>query len=100
MSAAVVLEAIALRKCIKAEYNRDQIIMAPHILYTRHDEPYVDGVTLFRNGNPPRELKFGSFKLTGLHDMALTEDSFGISELYVPADARYRNVTLFTVVPD
>ena len=39
-------EAIALRKCIRATYNRMTVILAPHILFTRHDELFIDAVTL------------------------------------------------------
>ena len=71
-----VLEAIALRKCLEATYNRTRIRLAPHILYTRHDQLYLDGVTLERDGKPPREIKVGAFKLDGLGELALTDRVF------------------------
>ena len=64
-----VFEAIALKKCVAATYNHSAVTLAPHILYTRHDELYVDAVTLERDGRPPRERKLGTFKLTGLRGM-------------------------------
>ena len=58
-----IFEAIALQKCLKVTYNKMVVTLAPHILYTRHDEMYIDAVTTDRDGRPPRELKLGTFKL-------------------------------------
>ena len=52
-----IFEAIALQKCLKVTYNKMVVTLAPHILYTRHDEMYIDAVTTDRDGRPPRELK-------------------------------------------
>lgn len=93
----IVLEAIALGTCIEAVYNRLKVILAPHILYTRHDELYLDAVTVEREGLPPREVKLGSFKLTGLKDMALTDRAFTREPIFDPGDSRYQGVTLFAV---
>lgn len=93
----VVLEAIALGTCIEAVYNRMKVLLAPHILYTRHDELYVDAVTVERDGQPPREVKLGSFKLTGLREMALADRRFERQLDFDPGDSRYAGVTLFAV---
>ena len=50
----LLLEAIALKTCVEGIYNRMTVKLAPHILYTRHDELYVDAVTVERDGTPPR----------------------------------------------
>jgi len=93
----IVLEAIALHKRLTATYNRQQIVLAPHVLYTKHGELYLDAVTLEREGQPPREEKLGAFKLSGLHDLALVEQPFAPSRLFDPRDARYEGVTLFAI---
>lgn len=93
----IVLEAIALGTCIEAVYNRMKVTLAPHILYTRHDELYVDAVTLDRDGQPPREVKLGSFKLAGLRDLALADRRFERQPVFDPGDSRYAGVTLFAV---
>ena len=95
---AIVFEAIALKKALVATYNRQQAVFAPHILYTRHDELYVDAVVLEREGQPPRETKLGTFKLTGLKDMALAEGrTFARQSVYDPSAAKYEGVTLFAI---
>ena len=93
----IVLEAVALGRCIEAVYNGGKVLLAPHILYTRHDELYVDAVTIARDGVPPREVKIGAFKLTGLRDLALTDRGFDREAAFDPGDSRYAGVTLFAV---
>jgi hypothetical protein len=96
----VIFEAIALQKCLTATYNKMVVKLAPHILYTRHDEMFIDAVTVERDGQPPRELKLGVFKLVGLNDLAITDDRFEtMGGLYNPTDAKYNGVTLFAVEP-
>jgi len=96
-SSRIVLEAIATRKCLEGVYNRQPVKLAPHILYTRHDELYVDAVTIERDGRPPREIKIGSFKLTGIREPRVGDQAFETEPIFDPADARYEGVTLFTV---
>jgi len=96
-----ILEAIALRKCLMATYNKMAVKLAPHILYTRHDEMFIDAVTVERDGRPPRELKLGVFKLAGLSDISAIDEQFEyMGGLYDPADAKYKGVTLFAVEPE
>jgi len=89
--------AIARKFCVSIVYNKQTMILAPHIVYTRHDEPYVDGVVLEREGKPPRELKLGTFKLAGLGQLALTGQGFTVQPFYDPADPRYEGVTLSAI---
>jgi hypothetical protein len=93
----IVFEAIARRMCVDAVYNRMTMRLSPHILYTRHDDLFVDAVTVARDGQPPRELKIGTFKLSGLRDMVVTAAPFVPQRVFDPNDARYRDVTLFAV---
>jgi hypothetical protein len=93
----IFLEAIALRKCLRATYNRMTVILAPHILYTRHDELFIDAVTVERDGRPPREIKLGTFKLAGLKDLSLDGRPFEPDLLFDPTDVKYAGVTLFAV---
>ena len=90
-------EAIARGTCIRAVYNRMHVTLAPHILYTRHDELYVDAITVERDGRPPREVKLGAFKLTGLREVALVEQVFEREPVFDPDESRYAGVTLFAV---
>ena len=95
-----MLEAIARRRCLHAVYNRAPVRLAPHILYTRHDELYVDAVTVERDGRKPREIKLGTFKLSGLHEPAVDSQPFLLEPAFDPADARYEGVTLLAAEMD
>ena len=92
-----VLEAIEVRRCVSARYNNVVIILAPHILYTRHGEPYVDAVTVQRDGKPPKEVKLSSFKLDGLHDLELDARGFDPDPRFDAKGERYTGQTLFAV---
>ncbi len=97
---ALIFEGIATRTCITATYNRMLILLAPHILYTKHDELYLDGVTMKRDGELPREVKMGAFKVTGLNDLALSEQAFVPHTAWNAQDEKYAGVTVFAVAED
>lgn len=93
----VILEAIVKQLCLAATYNRQEVTLAPHVLYTRHGELYVDAVALEREGKPPKEVKLGTFKLAGLHPLRITARRFERSDLFRPGEARYKDETLMAV---
>ena len=93
----IFLEAIARRVCVSTTYNRTPIKLAPHILYTRHEELFIDGVTVERDGRKPKELKLGTFKLSGLTATELTRRLFVPQTLFDQSDAKYDGTTLLAV---
>lgn len=93
----ILLEAIALRTCVTATYNGGVVLLAPHILYTKHDDLFIDAVTLERAGQPPREIKLGTFKIAGLKDLAPAARTFDPFPDFQPNDPRYAGTTLFVV---
>lgn len=95
-----ILEAIALRKCLQASYNRAIVILAPHVLYRRNDSFFIDAITISRDGNPPREEKIGSFNLAGLSDVTVSDQDFTVNALFDRMDAKYRDATLFMIDAD
>ena len=80
-----------------AIYNRTSMQIAPHILYTRHDDLFIDGVAMLRDGKVPAELKLGTFKLAGLNNVSLTAEAFTVQPLYDSTDAKYEGVTVTKV---
>jgi hypothetical protein len=97
---ALIFEAIATRKCLTAVYNRMNILLAPHILYTKHDELYLDGVTVKRDGELPKEVKMGAFKIIGLKDLGLSEQAFTPHRVWSAKDEKYDGVTVFAITLD
>lgn len=92
-----MFEAIVRQMAVTATYNKGPVTIAPHILYTRHGEIYVDATTLERDGKPPREEKVGTFKLDGLIDPTITDRRFTPSVLFEPAAEKYQGETLMAV---
>ena len=97
MGMPIVFEAIVKRQALAATYNRGSITIAPHVVYTKHGELYVDATTLDRDGKPPREEKIGAFKIAGLGGLRMTPRRFEAYDLFDPSDARYAGVTLLTI---
>ncbi len=92
-----ILEAIALKKCLRATYNRVEMKLAPHILYNRDDDLHMDAVALEKNGLPPKEKKLGVFRLKGLSDMQVLDEAFQPEPLFEPDAERYSGKALMMV---
>ena len=67
------------------------------ILYTKHDEVYLDAVAIARDGQAPREVRLGTFKVAGLSDVKVGDAGFEPESLFDPGDGKYQGVTLFAV---
>ena len=93
----VLLEAIVKRQAVAATYNRTEVILAPHILYTRHGDLHVDATTIEREGKPPKEEKLGTYKLAGLSAVRITPRRFVPSALFDPAAERYKGEAVMAV---
>ena len=61
----IVFEAVVRQRCIGATYNRQRMILAPHIIYTRRDSLYVDAIVVSREAMIPRETKLGTYSPLG-----------------------------------
>ncbi|KKC27062.1 hypothetical protein [Sphingomonas sp. SRS2] len=95
--AELIVQAIRRKLCIVATYNRTSMQIAPQILYTKHDDLFIDGVAVLRDGKVPSELKLGTFKLAGLNNVSLTAETFTVQSLFNPAEAKYEGVTIAKV---
>jgi hypothetical protein len=73
---ALVGNAIRRRRCLKAMYNKAEVILAPYLLFARHGDPHIAALTVLRDGKAPREGKVGVFKLSGLREIQATNRLF------------------------
>ncbi|MGY4396275.1 hypothetical protein ACVWZA_001448 [Sphingomonas sp. UYAg733] len=89
-----IFEAIVRKRCVGLTYNRVSMTMAPHVIYTKHDDLFVDGVVVDRDGKPPKELKIGTFKLAGLSDLKLTVRAFQMSGLFDAGSFKYADALM------
>jgi hypothetical protein len=95
----ILFEALVKNRCVTATWNRDKVVLAPHIIYTRHGDVFVDAITVARNNMLPRETKFGTYKVAGLGDLKLSARQFEVSGLFEPEAEKYAGVTLMKVEP-
>jgi predicted transcriptional regulator len=91
---AILCQAIIHRLCVMTTYNKRGVLLAPHIIFTRHDEPYLRAVTIELDGKRPREAKLGTFKLTGLGPITTTARTFNRFADFNPDDADYAGKTV------
>lgn len=99
-AASLVRLAISRRFCLAAVYNKTAMTLAPQILYTRHDEPYVDAVVVERDGQPPKEVKLGTFKIVGLKGLALSGRPFMAFPGFVAAGEKYDGNTIIAAMAE
>jgi hypothetical protein len=82
----VLVEAIGRGVCVTAVYNRGNITLAPESLTERHGELYLRAVRVEYDGRQPRQLKLGTFKLSGLSSLGLTDRACLAKELLTEAE--------------
>jgi hypothetical protein len=96
----LLLEAIALKKCVTTVYNGVAMKLAPHVLYSKNNALFIDAITLEKHGEPPREKKLGAFHLQGLNELHVIDEHFEPDELFEPDAEKYEGVALFKVSGD
>jgi hypothetical protein len=93
----ILLEAIALKKCVRTIYNGVSMKLAPHVLYAKNNALFVDAITLEKHGEPPRDRKLGAFHLQGLNELRVVDEHFEPDPLFEPDAQKYEGVALFKV---
>lgn len=96
----IVFEAIVRKMCLSATYNKVEMTLAPHVIYTKHDELFIDCDVVARDGKPPKEPKIGTFKLIGLSALRITPRAFKVSPLFDQGSFKYADTALMAVEPD
>jgi hypothetical protein len=77
----LVLEALKGSVCVAATYNRGSVVLEPVLLFREHEALFLIASTIERNGQAPREPKLGTFRLSGLTDVRVTERAIGPSPI-------------------
>jgi hypothetical protein len=65
----LVAAAIRNKVSLRARYNEQQVLIAPQILFTRHEAPHVEALVLERDGRRDEEVRLRTFNLAGLHEL-------------------------------
>lgn len=71
-----IMEAIARTVQLTARYNGLTLTLAPHALFARRGDLFVSALNLAKTWRAEEEPRLGYFKLSGLADVALTEEPF------------------------
>jgi len=71
-----ILEAIARRLLLTANYNGQKLTLAPHALFARHGDLFVSALNLTKAWRADEERRLGYFKIAGLADAEITQDTF------------------------
>ncbi len=93
----IIRFALMQRICLSVRYNNMDMVLAPHMLWTRHGDLHVDAVTVERAGSAPKVFKIGTFKLAGLGNVALTSRTFVPQPDFNPSDAKYAEAPIGSV---
>ncbi|MFM5906803.1 MAG: hypothetical protein ACKOPO_04350 [Novosphingobium sp.] len=72
----IVMEAIARKRLLAANYNGMRIDLAPHLLFERHGDLYVSALNLGKTWRSDEEPRLGQFKLAGLGAPEVLEGEF------------------------
>ncbi|WP_275230100.1 hypothetical protein [Novosphingobium album (ex Liu et al. 2023)] len=92
-------EAIALRRLIVAVYNGSEMLLAPHQLFTRHGDLYVSALNMKKTWRSEDERRLGYFKVEGLSNVALTDETFDPLPVDDASLPREGDKPLFSVLP-
>ncbi|MBD3729073.1 MAG: hypothetical protein IE933_05140 [Sphingomonadales bacterium] len=95
----LLVEAIARRRLVTAQYNGATLELAPHRLFTRHGELHLSAFNPNKNWRSEEERKLGHFKLAGLGDIAISEQDFEPLPDFGPELPREGDVEIFSVQP-
>lgn len=71
-----VIEAIARRLLLRADYNGAEVLLAPHQLFERHGDLYLSALNTGKTWCSDDERRLGVFKLAGLGGVAVVETPF------------------------
>ena len=92
-----LMEAIARKRVVVARYNGEEIRLAPHLLFVRHDELYVRALNMSKAWRSDDDRRLGQFKLAGLAETELLDDEFDPLPAYDAAPPRADDTLLLAV---
>jgi len=92
-----LMEAIARRKAVEAQYNGQRIKLAPHLMFERRGDLFVSALNLGKTWRSDEDPRLGQFKLAGLGAPDLLDESFDPLPDYEAAAPREDDTLLLAV---
>lgn len=74
--APLIMAALRNRQCLSARYNSGEVLIAPYLLYERHEVAHLAAVTLNRDGRELKGDRLSVYRVPGLTDLALNARPF------------------------
>jgi hypothetical protein len=71
-----VMEAIARKRTVTANYNGSSIKLAPHLLFERHGDLFISALNMTKVWRSEDDRRLGQFKLAGLGAAELLDEPF------------------------
>jgi hypothetical protein len=91
------MEAIARKRTVTAQYNGNELKLAPHLLFERHGDLFVAALNLSKARREDDEPRLGQFKLAGLGSPRLLDEGFDPLPSFEAAAPRAEDVLILTV---
>lgn len=92
-----LMEAIARRRTVTAQYNGNVMELAPHQMFERRGDLFVSALNLSKNWRSDDERRLGHFKLDGLAATELREETFVPLPSFQPAAPHAEDTLLLAV---
>ena len=92
-----LMEAIARRRKITADYNGTRMTLAPHLMFERHGALFVSALNLDKNCRSDDERRLGHFKLDGLGAPRIEEEEFDPLPSFEPLAPRDDDTVLLAI---
>ena len=91
-----LMEGISRRRTVTARYNGTQIKLAPHLMFERRGDLFVSALNMSKAWRSDEERRLGQFKLAGLVEPKLLDESFDPLPAYEQAAPRSDDTLLLT----
>lgn len=92
-----LMEAIARRRTVTAQYNGNVMELAPHQMFERRGDLFISALNLNKNWRSPDERRLGHFKLDGLGATELKEETFDPLPSFEPAAPHEEDTLLLAI---
>lgn len=91
------IEAIALKRMIRAQYNGNEMHLAPHMLFSRHGDLFISALNTLKNWRSDEDRRLTQYKLLGLSEVVLTDETFEPLPGFDGAVPRETDISLFAI---
>jgi hypothetical protein len=92
-----LFEAISRKRIVEALYNGATIRVAPHLMFERHGDLFISALNLGKTWRSDEEPRLGQFKLAGLNETVLLDETFEPLDGFKPAPPRADDVLILAV---